>query len=1269
MGAIRFQGEFQTSTGILYTIQIFDQDHTGSISTFAIGSDGFTLSYRGENADMMNPILGSELGFDMAIADETMEAFITDIATSREGRFWIGVYKGAGGQDLFWCGVMAADIARLEDQYFPYFFTVKATDGLGALREIEYSTDDFQPFDGDERLIVIIERCLNFLPHIAYYFEQAQYFIRTSINWYEENHTYSAAYDPLYYTYADNRVTYSTQDNATWEKGATIATYKFETCYDVLRSILSIFGARIMFADGTFFIEQIETRAEAVFYSRYYGYPTATPIADNLMGTYNITPGSTRRKLNGGHFSWFPAISNAELTYQTLNKRNYMPPVQFQGDLSTFTQAISPFLAAGGITIKATGVNYLNISGAFRMTIEPFAHVSDPLLPLQLYCIHFGIFIVLNGTTDYYLERRFAPSIPGNPYSISYQATKWSTTPLASVRVASPFFNLPGASSAPVTLDVPFNIVSPALPADGELTVFMTPRFIYGPSSVPTFPPGGFVVELIDELKGGYDWNVRNPFIQLVQGGLADAESNAVKYIAVNPTPGNTTNYKNAVLWADGTTANTFGRLKALVSGSFVDTENWGFNTVSGTSIIQRFLLERIIKLQQNPTQKMYTSIYGTDFSIWKTVNDSDGTKWLFLGGEYTANKDEWQGEWFAVSVRPASGIVFEEIPSDDFPGGPPLPPGPTSPGSTESVPGSGLAPATLGPLSSAETIDILPAGPVSSIALIQTLAEDAFISGEKLILYDPGTGYSEIVTVTAGVDAGDTSIGVTGTLAESFSIGSYLIRTPKNDTEFGGVGPPGGGGGGTVTSVGLALPSIFSVSGSPVTGSGTLTGALVNQNANLAFAGPTGGGPAAPSFRALVAADIPSLDTAKITSGTFAVARGGTGLSSLGSALQVLRVNAGGTALEFATPTSGTVTSVGLSLPSIFSVSGSPITGSGTLTGTLATQNANLVFAGPGAGSPAAPTFRALVAADIPALSALSGTLNYSQLSNTGADADEVLRYTGSAWAASPDKWTTSGSDIYRNSGVTVGGTNITLAKLNVEGMTAGVGARISPGAMSVGNTALTIAGTATTEVYGIYCDMGVVGSNLVWRIRNNNNSNANSGALMEISSRVSGGDPAVRLTIEGGNFWQMTTDNSDSDAFVISYNTGPNANQPLKINSTGVTIIRQLATPVASLTVTPLAAAGTGASASTLGGECFFWLLLTTGTSPGRGQLFTVTLPRAVPTTLVPVFCAANNNAAAEINKFYWASSGGSTFTISVDAPLSASTNYYLNFFVGGS
>jgi hypothetical protein len=50
------------------------------------------------------------------------------------------------------------------------------------------------------------------------------------------------------------------------------------------------------------------------------------------------------------------------------------------------------------------------------------------------------------------------------------------------------------------------------------------------------------------------------------------------------------------------------------------------------------------------------------------------------------------------------------------------------------------------------------------------------------------------------------------------------------------------------------------------------------------------------------------AIDASEIVSGTVPTARGGTGLGSIGTSLQVLRVNTAGTALEYATPTAGAV-------------------------------------------------------------------------------------------------------------------------------------------------------------------------------------------------------------------------------------------------------------------------------------------------------------------------------------------------------------------------
>lgn len=120
--------------------------------------------------------------------------------------------------------------------------------------------------------------------------------------------------------------------------------------------------------------------------------------------------------------------------------------------------------------------------------------------------------------------------------------------------------------------------------------------------------------------------------------------------------------------------------------------------------------------------------------------------------------------------------------------------------------------------------------------------------------------------------------------------------------------------------------------------GTGAATAAV-----NKVFAGPSSGDDAAaPSFRSLVAADIPSLNASKITAGTLAVARGGTG---------------------------------------------------------AATAAANKVFAGPSSGTDAAaPSFRSLVAADIPSLNTsklTAGTLGLAR-GGTNKSNTDVTYYGG---------------------------------------------------------------------------------------------------------------------------------------------------------------------------------------------------------------------------------------------------------------------------------
>lgn len=66
--------------------------------------------------------------------------------------------------------------------------------------------------------------------------------------------------------------------------------------------------------------------------------------------------------------------------------------------------------------------------------------------------------------------------------------------------------------------------------------------------------------------------------------------------------------------------------------------------------------------------------------------------------------------------------------------------------------------------------------------------------------------------------------------------------------------------GSGSVTSVAASVPAtLLTISGTPITTSGTLAFGLTSQTANVVFAGPTSGGAATPTWRALVGADLPN--------------------------------------------------------------------------------------------------------------------------------------------------------------------------------------------------------------------------------------------------------------------------------------------------------------------------------------------------------------------------------------------------------------------------
>jgi len=124
------------------------------------------------------------------------------------------------------------------------------------------------------------------------------------------------------------------------------------------------------------------------------------------------------------------------------------------------------------------------------------------------------------------------------------------------------------------------------------------------------------------------------------------------------------------------------------------------------------------------------------------------------------------------------------------------------------------------------------------------TLGSSQSISGNKTFTGTVNLGASATATTPATGD-NDTSVATTA-----------FVKAQNYSTTTG-----------TVTSVGLTGINNFISTGTPITSSGNITMALTSQPANYVLAAPDDSG-GTPSFRALVADDIPALNYLSTTSG-----------------------------------------------------------------------------------------------------------------------------------------------------------------------------------------------------------------------------------------------------------------------------------------------------------------------------------------------------------------------------------------------------------------
>lgn len=690
--ALRFVSEHKSwSDGLTWKVEIHDSDFVGSETIFYVAPGGIDIEYRGDEDNLHWPILASTARFVMMVEDATHEQLITDMAGAKEGRFTIAIYKSG---TFFWAGVINSPEISIEDNDFPYAFSITAVDGLALLKNYPCSQsgkrwDDV--YEGQSKFITIISRCLKKVPHVVTHFTGSTKFLVTAINWYsDQSPAISATSDPFDHHYVDNRA---------FATGKASGAAAFLSCYDALVNILRAFNARISLTDGYFLIEQIEHRAAAIGapanYSRYYAYDLTGPTANTLTASQDIGRLEDIKKGAGGTYSFVPALQKVRAT-QTLNAlQNLIPAAQFSSDApATYT--------VGWVKGQGLG-SYMRFTCTIEWELENVGLPANVTL--------YGVFRLLLSLDSLYATRTVTLSSSG---TYSESAITW------------------GGSLDYIDIPVKMELAAATETWSGTSSVDLFFRtdstFTYGDLQVSIdfdylwYSGNGFGTA--DPADYNLEWVVKDAYATIQKSRTAFAPKTVTYEVTGNSD--NTQVYETSSIIGDldGDIINQWGGILAFDDPDYVYTTLWANRSGTPVRPITQLCAERILASMYTPRKVLRTTAIGNTFSIQIPVADNGADVYILKNGKYNTDRDEMTGEWVQLSYSSAT-ITYANAEYDTGTYEATQPGGGGSSGGGGNVDngGGGTGGGTGGGLPSTVQGDILYASATNTIV---TLAKDA---------------------------------------------------------------------------------------------------------------------------------------------------------------------------------------------------------------------------------------------------------------------------------------------------------------------------------------------------------------------------------------------------------------------------------------------------------------------------------------------------------------------------------------------------------------
>jgi len=692
MSKLHYKAHFKSDLGKDWSIYIWSKtDDTGTEQEFTLSATGFKLKYKaGKNLRSAN-IMPSDVTFAFSVGNDTERDFIHAMLTDDNQDWYIKIHNTVDtptNGNLYWAGWSTQSFDTYENMPYPYFANIKANDSLGRLVDKYNNTVQTSGADDYQNLLYPLQ-FFNDLYDIETVMEADHYKYFTKLNWWNSDTTYdvdtNAARETFY-----NRCAF-VRDNENFP--LIIGNY-----LDEMKGVFKTFSARCLMSRGRYYLQQdnnldedtadyfICTEPSESGTETHLTGQTSTVEIDNSVAT---TDSAGANIIKGGTYTFDPELNSIRAKY-------------IHGDSGVLFDTSNDYSSLTTVGIIGQGN-------------------SDYVLTLNLHASEVWDNTVVTPVTGTYPTQTslitvvWEMKIKVGAYYLGGSGGTWTTDSSNTFKVFSGCgTGTPPSGFTPIAFQDPNATASyitdyttgydkaiakftqqidiPILPTYGEVQFQYTPTFYYwGDANAINFSVGNLITPEGTATQNStfsgspYSTNqwtgtVPSPMSLVTSSEAASTEDDDNGVIgssfisAQDPATQNADFDLGTVALGEPfqNSDNTLYTLAYLDGSTYTPTEGFRVGNTGDYINSTQLLLNEYLRGQDKPVTILQATIKSCEYEPHMTLkyNAKIGgglEYWVFVRGTYTANTDQWSGEWYMLDLTAAPSFTNIDTTLTDY--------------------------------------------------------------------------------------------------------------------------------------------------------------------------------------------------------------------------------------------------------------------------------------------------------------------------------------------------------------------------------------------------------------------------------------------------------------------------------------------------------------------------------------------------------------------------------------------------------------------------